>query len=471
MAPLTPFPENPTISQTKEWLKDLPGEVETAVGEVSLTPGPQGVPGESGVFVPDFANRAPVLATDGTWTAAGSGFVQRAAHVNKPATAYAAFGITINGVTAWAREESGLLSTGIYDYTSPPLPIKAGDAVVTSSNGSSITSTLYFIPPRPVAIPEYEIDNTPTSNSQNLVTSGGVYGSVSAINAKIPVQASASNQLADKDFVNSSIENMSANRVRYNAANEDFPTYAAFQTAISTDAFWFQGQPYTPTKNDYAGIMADETQGGHYTRYAFDGELWGIQSVLNNTSFTSSQMDAINSGATAAIISQVGGNELAIAGHETRIETLEGASQGSTSRVYGLITNPGNVTSLATNLPTGLTTVLASNGVTCGGGKITILESGMYLVSKWLRYRGVSGSTGLQDQYSYVTVNGVDQESTYSMTTLDGVTVRPSQTHCTPLQLNSGDVVSLRSATDKSPATVTPYLEAGRARLGVFKLG
>jgi|GEM_PF-3765232 len=98
---------------------------------------------------------------------------------------------------------------------------------------------------------------------------------------------------------------MSANRVRYNAANDDFPTKAALNSAINTGTFFFQGQPYTPKKNDYAGVMADETQGGFMTRYTFDGLTWGIQSVVNNTSFTQAQLDAMNSGITATLLSSI----------------------------------------------------------------------------------------------------------------------------------------------------------------------
>jgi len=124
----------------------------------------------------------------------------------------------------------------------------------------------------------------------------------------IPANATVINQLATQAFVNSSIENMSANRVRYNAANDDFPTKAMFNIAIATGTFFFQGAPYTPKKNDYAGVIADESQGGHYTRYSFDGATWGLQSILNNTSFTQAQMDAINSGITATLLSTIQGN-------------------------------------------------------------------------------------------------------------------------------------------------------------------
>ena len=286
------------------------GTSSAAVLSFAIPRGNAGADGQPGVFVADFAYRQAVLSSDGTWTATGNGFVQRVAVVTHPSTAYATFAITVNGVVAWTTQYAGLQSSGIYDFTSPPLPIRAGDIIATTSNGSGIASTLYFVPPRNVVTPQYEVDAAPTANSRNLVESGGTYSAiktvadgVGAINAVIPSNATAQNQLATAGFVNSSIEAMAANRVRYNAANDDFPTYAAFGNAITTGTFYYQGVPYTPTRNDYAGIMADETQGGFYTRYVFDGALWGIQSILNNTSFTQGQMDAINSGVTAGVIS------------------------------------------------------------------------------------------------------------------------------------------------------------------------
>ena len=100
------------------------------------------------VVAPDILNRTAYLTSDGTWTAYADGFIQRDASVNKPSTAYATFTLTINGVVAWAVEYAGLLSTGLYSYTSPPLAVLAGDVITTASNGSNITSTLYFMPPR-----------------------------------------------------------------------------------------------------------------------------------------------------------------------------------------------------------------------------------------------------------------------------------------------------------------------------------
>jgi len=109
--------------------------------------------GDTAAFIPDFVNRSQVMAGDGTWAVTADGFVQRAATVTHPSTAYAGFSMAINGITAWSVEYAGLLPSGLYDFTSPPIAVKKGDVVVTTSNGNGITSTLFHIPPQSILPP------------------------------------------------------------------------------------------------------------------------------------------------------------------------------------------------------------------------------------------------------------------------------------------------------------------------------
>jgi len=108
--------------------------------------------------VPDFLNRAVKLSADGTWTVDADGYIQRLANVTHPSTPYAGFSLTVNGVTAWATEYAGLLSTGLYTYTSPPIGVKKGDVIGTTSNGNGIASTLFWMPPIPIPLSS---DHTP----------------------------------------------------------------------------------------------------------------------------------------------------------------------------------------------------------------------------------------------------------------------------------------------------------------------
>lgn len=129
------------------------------------------------------------------------------------------------------------------------------------------------------------------------------------IEGAIPSSATAANPLATQDFVNSSINNMAAFYITYNASGDAFPSRASLLSAIT---FYYGGQVRTPTQNDYAIVLADEsqTQGadGKYptTRYSYQGSAWSFQYVVNNTSLTQAQVNAINSGITADLVSEIG---------------------------------------------------------------------------------------------------------------------------------------------------------------------
>ena len=101
--------------------------------------------------------------------------------------------------------------------------------------------------------------------------------SINTINSKIPSQASSTNQLADKEFVNSSIANDAA----------------TFQGTFET----VDDLPTTNVKNnDYAFIVSVTSEGNpEYKRYKYNGTQWIEEFTLNNSSFTANQWAAINS--------------------------------------------------------------------------------------------------------------------------------------------------------------------------------
>lgn len=104
--------------------------------------------------------------------------------------------------------------------------------------------------------------------------------SINTINSKIPSQASSTNQLADKEFVNSSIANDAATFQGTFESVNDLPT-----TNVK--------------KNDYAFIVTVISGGNpEYKRYKYNGTQWLEEFVLNNSSFTANQWAAINSGIT-----------------------------------------------------------------------------------------------------------------------------------------------------------------------------
>lgn len=134
---------------------------------------------------------------------------------------------------------------------------------------------------------------------------------VDAIEEKIPAAADASNQLADKAFVNSSINNYAAFYLTKNANGDAFGTYAELTSATK---FWNAGVEKTPTKNDYLVVLQDETKttalGVDPTaRYTYQGEWptgqFEFQYIVNNTALTQAQVDAINSGITKSIVDKM----------------------------------------------------------------------------------------------------------------------------------------------------------------------
>ena len=115
-------------------------------------------------------------------------------------------------------------------------------------------------------------------------------GEIDTINGKIPTAATSSNQLADKAFVNSSIATNTATfRGTYNSVE-------ALQN-VTADA------------NDYAFVVAVDSAGNTvYNRYKYvDDTGWVFEYALNNSSFTSDQWAAINSGITAALTAKLDG--------------------------------------------------------------------------------------------------------------------------------------------------------------------
>ena len=111
---------------------------------------------------------------------------------------------------------------------------------------------------------------------------------IDIINGKIPAQATSQNQLADKNFVNSSIS----------TATADFKgTYNSLQDL----------EQVTANANDYAFVIATDAAGNTvYKRYKWvDGTGWTFEYDLNNSSFTAAQWAAIQSGITAALVTKL----------------------------------------------------------------------------------------------------------------------------------------------------------------------
>lgn len=118
---------------------------------------------------------------------------------------------------------------------------------------------------------------------------------VDNIEGMIPNQASAQNQLADKNFVNSSIATNTANFLG---------TYTSLADIEAIQ---------NPTNNDYAFLETADGAGNNvYDRYKYsaeDGE-WLFEYELNNSSFTAEQWATINSGLTQTSVENLVDSEV-----------------------------------------------------------------------------------------------------------------------------------------------------------------
>ena len=125
--------------------------------------------------------------------------------------------------------------------------------------------------------------------STRASTDATLNNNINTINSKIPSQASKTNQLADKDFVNSSIATNTANFI-----------------GTFTDIEELKRQP--ATNNDYAFWLTTDSAGNIlFKRYKYIASTnsWVFEYDLNNSSFTSEQWLAIQSGITAVLVAKL----------------------------------------------------------------------------------------------------------------------------------------------------------------------
>ena len=119
---------------------------------------------------------------------------------------------------------------------------------------------------------------------------------ISAINDLIPTQASTSNQLADKAFVNSSLSTTTGTFVGTFTSVADLEAYS------------------NPHANDYAFVVTTDSSGNTlYNRYKYTNATnpasWQFEYTLNNSSFTAAQWASIQSGITSSDVTQITTNK------------------------------------------------------------------------------------------------------------------------------------------------------------------
>lgn len=135
--------------------------------------------------------------------------------------------------------------------------------------------------------------------SGNITAQTDLMALFNAINVLIPTQASALNQLADKEFVNSTAASQASHYIyKTNSQGEKVP----FDSLAELEAY-----TGTVTPNDYANVITTDSAGNtYYDRYTAveteSGISWSLAFRINNSSLTAVQWAALNSGITAAIV-------------------------------------------------------------------------------------------------------------------------------------------------------------------------
>ena len=192
-----------------------------------------------------------------------------------------------------------------------------------------------------------ELNNKILDNTADITTNTS---SITNINNKIPEQASASNKLADKNFVNSSIATNTANFI------------GTFNSVAELEAY-----SGTLTNNDYAFVATTDSVGNTlYDRYKWNGSEWLFEYELNNSSFTANQWDSINSGITDTLTTQIITNQNAITNIQNNYvpntRTVNGKALSS-----NITLNASDVNALAnTTTINDLTTTAQQNALNSG---------------------------------------------------------------------------------------------------------
>lgn len=167
-----------------------------------------------------------------------------------------------------------------------------------------------------------------------------------AVSDLVPAQASSSNQLADKDFVNSSITTATATyQGSYNLVSDlSLTTQAShgqIEQALNTAATGAD-------KNDYCFVQiptsdSTPTEIASVERYKYNGTTWSYEYAINNSGFTAAQWAAVNSNITSGLVAQ--------------LNAFSNNPQTSISKLFGMDAS-GNFQNISTS---NLASVLANN--------------------------------------------------------------------------------------------------------------
>lgn len=189
---------------------------------------------------------------------------------------------------------------------------------------------------------------------------------VAAIQGKIPAAASTTNQLADKAFVTDSISQQTA-IFRGSFANKAALDAIQWQTSDPTDT-----ETYV-TNNDYAVVQDDEIHNDQCWRYIYvTGTGWTAQYMINESPMTQAQINALNSGITAALVTQIGTNQTAISGIKNGTNINDFAAAETAITAAGSKTATGTIGTSSTSASVSYTGTLLGAYAVMGGSRVLV---------------------------------------------------------------------------------------------------
>lgn len=202
-----------------------------------------------------------------------------------------------------ARYNGLIIPRSYNDYYSRSDPQAIRDIVALAADGELNAESKNPLQNQAIA---KIVPATASPDNKLLVQSqiSGLTADVETIKNIIPNTASETNELADKNFVNSTVGTNTANYIyKTESGGEKIP----FSSVAELEAY-----AGTVTNNDYAFVTGiDENGNAYYDRYKADVNdgvvTWAKEYRLNNSSFTAEQWAAIQSGITAEKVAQFEG--------------------------------------------------------------------------------------------------------------------------------------------------------------------
>ena len=186
----------------------------------------------------------------------------------------------INGkIPATASSENKLVDTAAMETFAMPITTKYGANLSLAFNSVNGVLTAQL----------KDQDGNNLGNAQEVtIDLTSIETAINNILALIPPQATSENQLADKNFVNSSISTNTAHFI------------GTFNSLAELEAY-----SGTVTNNDYANVIRTVDGQTYYDRYTYNGNTqeWEFNFTVNTTTFTAAQWAALNSGITASLVS------------------------------------------------------------------------------------------------------------------------------------------------------------------------